>query len=655
MNRALSLVVLAAAAAALAACDRDAGNPYAGDRALTTDTVMNHFDVSVAPDGRLVYSKPVNGAAAIFVADSNGENPRQITNGVWDFGPRWSPDGKWIAFGRETGGFDVLVVSADSGAAREVAAGPGPERPLGWLADVSGIVFARYLGSRTEIWVYRLADGTSERLLDFEGDATASPSPDGRWLAYDLLRDGQRTIWTFEIATSQHRQLTTDGYEFFPDHLRVWSGDSRHVVYISGRSGTRDIWSVDVTTGENRQLTRDVRDDYHPVYSPDGRRVLFISNRGGQTDVWMVADTGGAETRVTNDTDEEFAATWTADGTGVIVLANGAYSRLYSVSSDSAAPRQLTEGESHAFGFGLAPGQRRIVYEMEQGGEMNIYSMPIDGGDPVVVTSSPTRDFSPSVSPDGNRVAFVSRRTGNSEIYVTPLAGGPAVQLTNSASEDQQPAWSPDGRWIAFVSNRASPGDLYLMDSAGKGVRRLTSLGVVNAPVGAPPHQWSPDGRKLLFTGRAASAGPGVFTVEIATGKVTAIVPESAVDAAWSPDGTQIATAAYSQGYASIELRTADGQLIRTLSGEGKVYDRLPQFSPDGSQIAFRHYEFATDFYHLAVVPVAGGAIRRVGEIKGTVQKFEWLPGGEGMIFSGQQYKMKFYRRTLPPEQDGTR
>ena len=95
-------------------------------------------------DGRLAYSKYVNGKAAIYVANADGSNPKRVSFGVWDTRPLWSPDGKWIAFTRDNGGNnDVVIVPADSGAERIVAGTLADEIPNAWLPDGSGLVYAR--------------------------------------------------------------------------------------------------------------------------------------------------------------------------------------------------------------------------------------------------------------------------------------------------------------------------------------------------------------------------------------------------------------------------------------------------------------------------------------------------------------------------------
>ena len=93
------------------------------------------FDPAPSPDGtRLAWAQPVEGQAAIHVANIDGSNPRRLSFGTWDSDPRWSPDGRWIAFAGESPLYDLFVVPSDGSAEpRQLTSGPANDVPSQWL------------------------------------------------------------------------------------------------------------------------------------------------------------------------------------------------------------------------------------------------------------------------------------------------------------------------------------------------------------------------------------------------------------------------------------------------------------------------------------------------------------------------------------------
>jgi Tol biopolymer transport system component len=628
--------------AAMSACRDEAGEPADAEVvSLATDSMM-HFNHDIARDGRIAFAKPVNGASAVFIADSSGKNQRKITNGVWDDEPRFSPDGKWIAFNRDENAQDVYLVPSEGGAERVISADPGLELLIGWMPDNSGIIYGKITPERYETWVYSLADSSRRLLVDAEGGVFAIPSPDGKWIAWESVIKGVRTIWVRNAATGARKQLTTEGYESLPAEGRLWSHDSRRLLYVSTRSGMPNIWSVDIETGKVTQVTSDVRGDFLPVYEPNGSRVAFLSNRGGQVDVWVVTDTGGQPTRVTDTPADEFRVLWTADGKDVVVLATNARSQLFTVSADSGGTTPLTKGDFRTRNFSLSEDGKTIAFEHEQGGDVDIYTMPLSGGTPTMLASSPARDFEPRISPDGKQVLFTSTRNGESDIFIVPSSGGTARALTTTTSRDDSPRWSPDGKWISFRSNRSASSELWIMDTAGGNLRKLTSgINVISWGV------FSSDSKRIAVMATAGKESR-VMIYDVATGASRSLPGANLSDPMWSPDDSLLVVSDISRGFGHIEIWTASGQKVRRLTTGEKSYARGPSFSPDGKQVIWMNYEFATDYYDLVLSPVEGGPIRRLTQLKGYVDDYEWVRPSRTVVVSGQAYKPEFYKKRVP-------
>jgi tricorn protease len=460
----------------------------------------------------------------IWTADESGSNIQRITaNPARDVYPRFSPDGKWIAFSSDrNGNLDVYIVASQGGQPKQLTFHSADDNVLGWTPDSRSVLFS---SNRNEDFMAKLylvsVDGGMERSAGSDMGVYACYSPDGKRLA---INRKSQVYWR---------------------------------KYYRGAYNS-DVTVMDASTRKFTDLTDFEGMDTWPMWATDGH-IYFVSDREGNglTNIWRVSEKGGKAERVT-----AFKAgdvRWpsiSADGKTIvfehdfgIMKLDVASRKVNAIKLDIAAETEenLTEVRNFASrvdDYDLAPSGRRIAFSIH--GE--IFTAPVEEGDLTQVTDNPARDQQPRYSPDGKQLAFISDRSGREELYVVVADGSgdpqkvtdidalkfafrwspdskqiafttsdfrllrydlasrqSAVLASSKYGQIAGPAWSPDGKWIAYSkADHTRNNDIYLVPSAGGAEQKATfdSYSEINP-------RFSPDGRKLYFQRIEGTFGGG--------------------------------------------------------------------------------------------------------------------------------------------------
>ncbi|MGI9074863.1 MAG: protein kinase domain-containing protein [Bryobacteraceae bacterium] len=166
----------------------------------------------------------------------SGEQRLQLSAGPMHASlPRWSPDGKHIAFmGYEPGEAQrIFIVQPDGGAPKQVTNGPDNYDPA-WSPDGKSLAFGcnpSQVSAELEIHILNLATGQSSAVPGSKGLYSPRWSPDGRYIA--ALSTDSRTLFLFDFQSNKWTQLATASFGY-----PSWSPDSKYIYFDTLGKGT---------------------------------------------------------------------------------------------------------------------------------------------------------------------------------------------------------------------------------------------------------------------------------------------------------------------------------------------------------------------------------------------------------------------------------
>jgi imidazolonepropionase-like amidohydrolase/Tol biopolymer transport system component len=461
----------------------DVMNPVSPPRhyAVIDTTEGTWLSLDVSPDGKEIAFDLLGDIYTIPIA---GDEAKALTTGIaWDMQPRYSPNGRWIAFTSDrAGGDNIWIMNRDGSDPKQVT--KESFRLLNepyWSPDSEYLVARKHFTSDRslgagEMWLYHRTGGDGLQLTKKRTDQKDSGepafSPDGRYVYYS--------------------DDTTAGGIF------QYNKDPNGQIYV--------IQRLDRQSGEVEPFVTGPGGSVRPTPSPDGKSLAFVRRVRYKSTIFVMDLESGRETPLYDGLDRDMQETWaihgvypsmawTPDNKSIVFWAGGHINRL------DVATKQVTNIPFHVHGTrSVAEAVRFPIEVAPKEFEVKMLRWP-------------------AVSPDGRHVVYQAL----GYLYIRDLPNGTPHRLTKQTSDFEfYPSWSRDGKWIVYTTwNDQTFGTVRVAPSAGGEGRTVTEK---------PGHYvepaFSPDGTKIAY--RVTSDGflmpaiwsreTGIFVVPTAGG-----------------------------------------------------------------------------------------------------------------------------------------
>ncbi len=324
-------------------------------------------DPQIAPNGKhIAYVqaeanwKADKRISQIWRINIDGSGPIQLTAGTESaMTPRWSPDGKSLAFVTkrgDDGANQVYLLPTDGGEARRITRHKTAVSDLAWSPDGTVIYF-----------VASDPKTADESLRDEAKDDV---------FAYDE-HFKQTHLWKVDVAGAAEQQITTGDYSVIGYHL---SRDGTRITFhrapspLYGDADQGEVWVMAADGSGAARLTTNGVTEVGAELSPDNSRIVFVADSNEKFEsyyndnVFLVPAAGGEVKMLTRDLPYEvMGATWSKDGKTIYLSANmGVHSELFALDVASGTSRQMTEGRHSLGGVTYEPALDRFVFTIDE-------------------------------------------------------------------------------------------------------------------------------------------------------------------------------------------------------------------------------------------------------------------------------------------------
>jgi Tol biopolymer transport system component len=337
--------------------------------------------------------------------------------------------------------------------------------PLDWSPDAGSILAVRGRDKVDELALISTADGSVRVLRSITsgwyGLLRASFSPDGRFIAFSIVREGSPPHADVFLMTADGRNEVVVAGHPAEDQLLRWTPDGRSLVFLSDRSGTWDIWTVHITggkqQGEPELLKKDFGYNVWEVlgFAPDGSFYYKTHTSSGRLYFGAVdLETGKVLVPpapvTTRYTGLPSQPTWSPDGRNLLYLSSRGYvgpgNNILTIrSAETGEERFLSPRLRFVNQMSWAPDGRSVIaLGITMGTETGIFRIDAETSE---ITKLADIGLSPHLCPDGKTLVFMTGGTDGPSIRKRNLDTGEESEVVKAGMFYDL---SPDGREVVF-------------------------------------------------------------------------------------------------------------------------------------------------------------------------------------------------------------
>lgn len=489
---------------------------------------------SISPDGKTIAFEY---QGDLYTVSANGGEARQLTSHpAYDGYPKFSPDGKWIAFTSERyGSMDVFIISPNGGRPKRLTTNSATETLQGWLDNTHVLYTSNLQPSVSDISF----PGSFQQVYSVDIEAN-------RPVMFS-------TLPMEDISINRNGQLLYHNNKGYEDYWRKHhTSPICRDIYLTQVKGKRTYTKLNADTCEHRT----------PIWTPDGNGYYYTSEKDGTINIYKADLTTKSTTQLTK---------------------YKGYPVRYLTSASDGTLCYSWDGELYTLREGANPHKVVVTLTVDDNERIN-QPQTLTYGASQLATNKSEKEF-----------AFIVK----GEVYVTNMDYTTTRRITNTIEEEADPSLSPDGKTLVYASRRNNTWGIYattLVNAKDKGFTYATDLKEKPLIVGKDPCTapvFSPDGKKIAYLANKTE----IRIYDIKTGTSTVVMPAkdmfSYTDAShsfeWSPDSKWILTEYLGPdnwNSTDIAVISADGKHLHNITRSG-YSDGSPHWALNGKAVTF--------------------------------------------------------------------